>query len=1157
MPARNRHVSVTKIGQFQTAWTVMIWLACLFMSPQTLFRRFGPALVAVLLGFPISAYAQGTQTPPVPVKTGSAETDLGLQVAEGFTITRFAGDELAHDIYSMTLDSQGRVVVSGNGYVKILIDENRDGVADRAETFVDNLPGGAQGMAFYGRDLICADGEGLVRYADRDGNDRADGPPDVFLKIKTGKEHDLHAVRKGPDGWWYLIAGNTSEITPQYAALPTSPVKKPHAGAVLRMKPDLSAGEIYAHGFRNAYDFDFSQAGEVFAYDSDGENVMSLPWYQPTKLFHVLPGSHQGWISNNWIRPDHAFDAPPVVAAFGRGSPTGVVCYRHTSFPESYHGALFLQDWTFGRVYVVRLNRQGSTWKGKPEVFISAVGQHGFAPTDIEIGPEGEMYVCVGGRGTQGGVYCIRAVEKNPGSEPWPGGNGIPATSTGKLDLCLKAPQPLSSWSRRVWEPVATSLGSGPFVAAARDQSRPVQERIRAIEILTDKLNGIGGDLAATLARDPDPIIRARAAWSLGRTHSQNPNPKMLAAFYQDEDPFVVRAAVEATFGADEQLMPQFIESLGAQLSNRDRLVRQAASRLLGRATLETVHKMAEVAFPKSWAAAIPVAASTAGRVEGYSSYTVDIGMRLLKGRESDELKLEGVRILQLGLGDLRPADDSIADVFHGYAPSQSLSARAADVQLIGQELAKVYPTSVALLDHEIERVFAMLASSEPQVLAKILSQITADSPPVDDIHRLIVLARLTSQRTPEQTQAIAQAILQLEDKFEKHQLQQDSAWDDRIMEMVHTLVEQDPALPLVMMKHPLFGNSAHIQFVPLFPEEELVYCSRVFLKQVLANPDYPWTTDLVYLLSATPSPSLKKLLRSKFSDLSLRGALISSFAVNPEEEDRQYFIAGLQSSSVETLQQCIEALHFLKASDDPAENVELARMLRRLGHDGEERQVRDQTVELLRQNLKMKDSYQLGRDGDPQTAAITNWLTIVEQRFPQQFAASTQANVESLEKLKSRLSLINWTRGDAIQGQKLFQSRSCAQCHGQGRALGPDLTGVAGRFSRDDLFTAIVFPSLDVSPRYTGMQIVTTEGQVRTGMIVYEGLDGLVLRDTQNQTYRIEADQIETRQPMRQSLMPAGLLNDLSDEDFAHLYAYLRTLGLQSAASHESGSVK
>ena len=59
-------------------------------------------------------------------------------------------------------------------------------------------------------------------------------------------EHGGHAMRKGPDGWWYLIGGNESGITKKHITLPHSPVREPEAGAILRLTPDCTKSEIIA-----------------------------------------------------------------------------------------------------------------------------------------------------------------------------------------------------------------------------------------------------------------------------------------------------------------------------------------------------------------------------------------------------------------------------------------------------------------------------------------------------------------------------------------------------------------------------------------------------------------------------------------------------------------------------------------------------------------------------------------------------------------------------------------------------------------------------------------------------------------------------------------------------------------------------------------------
>src|SRR5436305_10559728 len=58
--------------------------------------------------------------------SAAAEPVAGLRVPPGFEVREFAGDDLAHDIFTMTLDSRGRVVVAGRGYIRLLIDDDGD-----------------------------------------------------------------------------------------------------------------------------------------------------------------------------------------------------------------------------------------------------------------------------------------------------------------------------------------------------------------------------------------------------------------------------------------------------------------------------------------------------------------------------------------------------------------------------------------------------------------------------------------------------------------------------------------------------------------------------------------------------------------------------------------------------------------------------------------------------------------------------------------------------------------------------------------------------------------------------------------------------------------------------------------------------------------------
>jgi putative heme-binding domain-containing protein len=96
----------------------------------------------------------------------------------------------------------------------------------------------------------------------------------------------------------------------------------------------------------------------------------------------------------------------------------------------------------------------------------------------------------------------------------------------------------------------------------------------------------------------------------------------------------------------------------------------------------------------------------------------------------------------------------------------------------------------------------------------------------------------------------------------------------------------------------------------------------------------------------------------------------------------------------------------------------------------------------------------------------------------------------------------------------------------------------VGKRFSRNDLLTTLIQPSKDVSPRYRTTRLVTERGTVHQGIILYDAPGSVLLQTGPAETVRL-GGKLE-RSPSPRSLMPAGLLDPLRDEQIADLLAYL-----------------
>ncbi|MGL5096104.1 MAG: DUF7133 domain-containing protein, partial [Planctomycetia bacterium] len=395
-------------------------------APPRLVDRSGACstiAAALFLAVAFSAMAQ----------RGARAADVGWAAPDGFAVSEFAGNDLATDVYTLTFDPAGRPLVSSRSSIRRLLDDDADGKADRFQTVADEPADGAMGLFAEGDDLYFTGAGGLRRLRDADRDGSADGPSQLLFPLKTGGEHSAHAVRRGPDGWLYVLCGNASGPFAGSAAVPlapTSPLRNPIAGVLLRLAPDFASFEIVADGFRNPYDFDFDAAGEPFVFDSDNERCVSLPWYEGTRFYHAVPGGDAGWRSpergETWRLPSYAFDVLEPLVDLGRGSPTGVVSAAATSFPPSHRAGFFLLDWTFGKVWLVKTTPHGSSYLGAAELFLQPTGDAGFAPTDAAVHPRtGDLWLSVGGRGTRGGVYVVRWTGKT--SEPVPPAAARPA----------------------------------------------------------------------------------------------------------------------------------------------------------------------------------------------------------------------------------------------------------------------------------------------------------------------------------------------------------------------------------------------------------------------------------------------------------------------------------------------------------------------------------------------------------------------------------------------------------------------------------------------------------------------------------------------------------------------------------------------------------
>jgi len=372
---------------------------------------------------------------------------------------------------------------------------------------------------------------------------------------------------------------------------------------------------------------------------------------------------------------------------------------------------------------------------------------------------------------------------------------------------------------------------------------------------------------------------------------------------------------------------------------------------------------------------------------------------------------------------------------------------------------------------------------------------------------------------------------------------------------MYKQLVALDEDLPAFIVAQKGFGRSGHVLFLSEISRELLKPAVDAFLKRIEDDPQFKWTNGVVFLLGESPVPAHREQIRKKYADFALRSAVVMTLAQKPEEADRAKFDEGLESTQLEVVGACVTALEKLPPGESAAERFALVTALRQLSHEKPELLLRERVARLLARSTKEDFGFVYGEAGHkPQADVLDRANRWLQKTYPAEFAKAKALSGDDPQIVGRLLAAVNWVEGDADRGRKVFETRTCAHCHGGSSALGPDLAGAARRFSREDLFTAILQPNRDVSPRYQATMIQTNGGQVYTGMIVYEAVDGVILRNGTDQTFRIKPAEIEERRTLKTSLMPAGLLKDVTPTDVADLYAYLRRLSGEPVATGPTG---
>jgi putative heme-binding domain-containing protein len=300
-------------------------------------------------------------------------------------------------------------------------------------------------------------------------------------------------------------------------------------------------------------------------------------------------------------------------------------------------------------------------------------------------------------------------------------------------------------------------------------------------------------------------------------------------------------------------------------------------------------------------------------------------------------------------------------------------------------------------------------------------------------------------------------------------------------------------------------------------------------LGEMLASKDFGLQRETVRTLQHSPIPERNELLKpiaaNASLDVNLRADAVAGLAgVNPHAklDDSTRALLIKLATSEKNLGVRLEAIRSLRGSALTGQ------------HHSADAQVASTLIQvkasLAKESDDVRNKLSQAIDfliGSRRTVSANQALADIVATSP------GSANADSVESGRRAFFHVN--------------GAGCYKCHmvgGRGGQVGPDLTVIARTMDRKKLAESIVEPSKEISPQFTTWAIETTSGKVLTGMLLGEEVNGdLRLGNNQGEVFFVPFKEIESRNPLKTSIMPEKLYESMTADEFHDLIAFLETL--------------
>jgi putative heme-binding domain-containing protein len=898
-------------------------------------------------------------------------------------------------------------------------------------------------------------------------------------------DHLPSQIRMGMDGYLYITTGDKGI----YGCVGKDGRKlELRGGGIFRMRPDGTELEVYASGTRNHLDVAITDEDEMFTYDNTDDG---LGWW--TRVTHMVDGGFYGY---PWdYKPRRPYTLW-MMTDYQGGSGCGALCYTEDALPEEYHNNLFFCEWARSQLLRLKVERDGASFKvASRENFSTGPGD--FRPLGLGVSPDG---------------LSLYLTDWNYGgwTRPIKAGRLLKYTYTGKSRAKPKPDWFVDAAMGRTFKATTAELiealshpaKSVRLVAQRRLVDRKAVEELKAVRGAPARWHAIWAlDALGVPALDAlkDPDARAQAARQLG-----------------------TRRVKEAT------------EPLVEMLSDPNPVLRFRAATALGR-----------IGNPK----AVPALLKALDEKDFFTRYAVFKALNRIgawtetaKGLESDN-----ARIREGTLFAMRDAYD--------------LAVVTALAQYVGNILNPGESRALALSE------LADLMRQEPPWDGKWWSIQPAATPrPARTIDW---------EGTPKVQEALRDALSDTTEAVRRVAIE-NAGRVPGAAKMLRELFERESGLETRRLILRSLGALKDAE-------------SGELVASILKDPSSPLLVEAVSIAGKIGGPAVAEALTSLLKGaqspdilipaLQAAGSLkVSAPAVvkHVASENSKVCVAAVNALAQIGGDTAVEAL--LPLLDDERRSVRRSAVtalgalqarsaIPQLLKAVQDKGTHNEAIEALAKmpDVRALDAYLDGLGGksaSARDAARRAIAAIQKEALPlieKKIDSLPAAVVDELQKIYQRAfggakkpdleSFAMANKGDVARGKALFmdpQGMACAKCHkvgGEGGQIGPDLSSVGAKYGRDKLIESVLKPSAQILDGYQQTMVFTRDGQDYRGVVRSESADELVLVDAQGNMATIKKSEIKTRKLSDVSLMPDGLANGLTPQEFADLIEYLESL--------------